>query len=56
MICKVGFPDKSPHIEGRAIFHRAAPCARATLNTDIELIFLDKGFRVDLHKVIFPQP
>jgi hypothetical protein len=46
----MGLPDEPSHIEGRAEFDRTASCAGPALDADIELIVMDKSFRVDLHR------
>jgi hypothetical protein len=46
----MGLPDEPSHIKGRAKFNRAASRAGPALDTDIELVIVDKSFRVDLHR------
>jgi hypothetical protein len=48
----MGLPDEPSHIERRAKFNRAASRAGPALDADIELVIVNKSFRVDLHSAL----
>jgi len=46
----MGLPDEPPHIKGRTEFDRTASGASPALDTDVELVILDKTLGVDFQK------
>ena len=54
--CKECLPDQLSHIEGRSEFDRASSCARPALDAYIELVILNKSFRIDFHFDGTPHP